>query len=171
MLEFLVVSLQSWRQIAPFSGTAPVHRTDGLQRWRSMLASLFQAKALAAALERRHSQTPFRLVQSADYLATGLFVRRRHGRVHVVRCSSAADLFNNVEGLTSKLAWCNAHLERLAMKRANLAYAPSRYIAQYFTNTHKLDVQSCSAPKVPGDPKLVSYGGVANPIPFSFWAA
>lgn len=95
-----------------------------LSRWRTVFASILQAKALATTFERRHSEAPFDLVQSADYLATGLFVGRREGRVHVIRCSSAADLFNSVEGATSKLAQCSAYLERLSMKRADMVYAP-----------------------------------------------
>src|SRR5262245_39274490 len=53
---------------------------------------LFQAKMLADALERRHRQLPFQLVQSSDFKAIGLFVHQNPWRRHVVRCSSAADL-------------------------------------------------------------------------------
>src|SRR5262245_36381542 len=63
--------------------------------WRYSALWILDAFALAQAMERRHAIAPFELVQSADYLATGLFVHRRVDRLHVVRCSTAADLYNN----------------------------------------------------------------------------
>jgi glycosyltransferase involved in cell wall biosynthesis len=121
--------------------------SDHLRRWHSVLASLLQARAFAATLEMRDAEAPFSVVQSSDYLATGLFVRHRPDRVHIVRCSSAADLFNSVEGASSKQERFSAYLERLSIKRANLAYAPSLYVAKYFRDTYGMDVGVIRPPK------------------------
>lgn len=120
---------------------------DYLRRWRSVLSTLVKARALAAMLERRDAEAPFSVVQSSDYQATGLFVRHRPDRVHIVRCSSAADLYNRVEGTSSKHERFSAYLERLSIKRADLAYAPSIYIAKHFRDTHGMDVRVIRPPK------------------------
>jgi glycosyltransferase involved in cell wall biosynthesis len=122
-------------------------RVGRLQGWHSVIEWMLQAKALAAALERRHSEAPIALVQSSDLLAVGLLVSRRRDRIHVVRCSSAADLYNKVDGATSKQEWWRSYLERLSIRRANLSYAPSRYIAEYFINTHGINVHVIRPPR------------------------
>src|SRR5262249_8622767 len=94
-----------------------------------------------------HLEAPFSIVQSADYLTTGLFVRSCPDRVHVVRCSYASDLYNHVEGNKSNREWLRGYLERLSMKRADRAYAPSRCIAQHFMHVHQIDVQVIRPPK------------------------
>lgn len=121
--------------------------------WRQLLQSprslkrVLHAKALAAALECRHAIAPFRLVQSADLLATGLFVRHRPDRVHVVRCSCATDLYSEIDQTSSRLlASCQGYLERLAMRRADIAYAPSRYLAEYFQRVHHIKVRVLQPP-------------------------
>jgi glycosyltransferase involved in cell wall biosynthesis len=100
--------------------------------WRDLGPLIWPARELSDALERRHEAAPFQLVQSADYMAPGLFVRRKRGRIHVVRCSHAADLYY--------AAGFRAKLERLMMKRAMVAYAPSRFIADHFMRSHKMQI-------------------------------
>jgi glycosyltransferase involved in cell wall biosynthesis len=119
---------------------------------RKLAEWLFQAWALSAALDRRHAIDPFHLVQSADYQATGLLVSRHPGRVHAVRCSSAADLYNNFDKIISVVEKCRAFLERMAVKRADVAYAPSRYIADYFKRVHHIDVKVVRPPIYPEMP-------------------
>jgi glycosyltransferase involved in cell wall biosynthesis len=109
--------------------------------------TLREARRLAAVLERRDAEAPFSIVQSSDYLATGLFVRHRPNRVHVVRCSSAADLYNSIDDASSKQERFRAYLERLSIKRADLVYAPSHYIAKHFRDTHAMDVRVIRPPK------------------------
>jgi glycosyltransferase involved in cell wall biosynthesis len=124
----------------------PRKKSGRFERWRSLCSWILQARALSAALERRHLDAPFALVQSSDLLAAGLLVRHDQSRVHVVRCSSAADLYNKADGNLTRLQWCRGYLERLSIKRADLAYAPSRYIARYFGDTHGLNVQVIPPP-------------------------
>jgi glycosyltransferase involved in cell wall biosynthesis len=128
--------------------------SDGKAGVRSALSTLLKARALAAMLERRNAEAPFSIVQSADYLATGLFVRHRPNRVHIVRCSWAADLYNGIEDggwnpgrFSAYLTRFSAYLERLSIKRADLGYAPSRYIAKYLRDTHGMDVGVIRPPK------------------------
>jgi len=114
--------------------------------WNGVVQWLLQAKALAVALEARHDVAPFQLVQSADYLATGLFVRHLPDRQHVVRCSSAADLYRHADQLGDLREICREYLERRAIRRANASYAPSRYIACHFRRIHNIDVRVVRPP-------------------------
>jgi len=105
-----------------------------------------RAHAMAVAMERRHREAPFDIVQSADYHAVGLRVRRLKGRVHVVRCSSAADLYNEIDGFNSEGERWRERLERAAMRRADIAYAPSQFIAKHFQQRHGISVEVVRPP-------------------------
>jgi glycogen synthase len=108
--------------------------------WREPSEWILQANGLAAALEKRHEIEPFHLVQSADFLATGLRVRRRQGRVHAVRCSTAADLWNQAHHECSLHESLREVLERRTMRRADVVYAPSQFIAGHFRAVHEINV-------------------------------
>jgi len=114
--------------------------------WDASIDLLLKAYALARALDRRHTLTPFNLVQSADLFATGLFVRRCRDRVHAVRCSSAADLYDAFDGNDSRFAIVRAYLEKLAMQRADVTYAPSDYLADYFGRVHDMTIRVIRPP-------------------------
>lgn len=105
-----------------------------------------QALKLAQAMERRHRESPFDIIQSADYLAVGFAVRHRKGRVHLTRCSSAADLYNRVDGENSIGQRYREELERAAMRRADRVYAPSRFIADHFLRCHGIRVEVLRPP-------------------------
>ena len=117
-----------------------------LDSWRYASPWVLDALSLAWAMERRHSVVPFDLVQSADYLASGLFVRRLADRQHVVRCSTAADLYSDYDQLRSSVESWRAFLERLSMRRANLVYAPSQYVANHFRRVHGITVRVIRPP-------------------------
>jgi glycogen synthase len=134
----------NWQRNHPFlRGAIKLARVRSCQR---ALVLVVQARALAVALDRRHSIAPFDLVQSADYFAVGLLVGRHVGRFHVVRCSSAADLYSNFDQTSSLTEFWRGYLERLAMRRADIAYAPSRYIAEHFKEVHNIDVKVLRPP-------------------------
>lgn len=139
-------------QNSPAADAALVSQKEksDVQPWlfRPILRMTFQAGVLAATLERRHREAPFSLVQSANYLATGLFVRRRQGRVHAVRCSSAADLYSEIDGSNSSIERFHGYLERLAMRRADVTYAPSIYLAQHFARKHGISAKVIRPPKL-----------------------
>lgn len=115
-------------------------RSLGLRRLQPGLLIAGNAWRLAAALARRDARTPFDLVQSSDYLATGLFVPRRPGRPHLVRCSSAIELLAAAEGDDSPRRRWEARLQRACIRRADAAYAPSRFVADHFRERHGLAV-------------------------------
>jgi glycosyltransferase involved in cell wall biosynthesis len=95
------------------------------------LRQLCGAVGLAQALERRHAQTAFNLVQSADWGLTGFFVPRRRGRTHLVRCSWSRRCCEDSAGLHRSLDnRLLARLERGCLLRADAAYAPSRFTAE-----------------------------------------
>src|SRR5262249_10868909 len=108
---------------------------------------LLQARALAMTLERRHALAPFELVQSADFQAAGFFVRRRAGRVHVVRCSTSPDLYNAYDEIRSRAQAVRSYLERRVMRSADAVYAPTKYVADLFRRNHKIDVQVLRPPQ------------------------
>jgi glycogen(starch) synthase len=105
-----------------------------------------QARALAKALEQRHREDPFQIVQSADYFAVGLCVPKRNGRVHLVRCSTAADLYNQADQVVTPDGKWREKLERASMRRADKVYAPSQFIADHFRTRHGLNVEVVRPP-------------------------
>jgi len=114
--------------------------------WGTLFGSVARSLALAEAMERRHRELPFDIVQSADYLAVGLTVRRAKSRVHLVRCSWAADLFNKVDGRHHRAARWQERLERAAIRRADKAYAPSQFVAEHFRTRHRIPVEVLRPP-------------------------
>ena len=76
----------------------------------------------------------------------GLFVARRPGRIHAVRCSYAADLYNTIDRNPSAFETVRGYLERLTMRRADVCYSPSRYLADYFRRVHNIDVRVIRPP-------------------------
>jgi glycosyltransferase involved in cell wall biosynthesis len=137
-----------------WSGQPRIPRIDaGTRRWvvpgytwHSSIKLLLQAYALAKAVERRHASNPFDLVQSADYFAMGLFVARRPGRVRAVRCSYAADLYDTINQSQSVFESVRGYLERMTMRRADICYAPSRFLADYFRRVHKFNIELIRPP-------------------------
>ena len=105
----------------------------GLAHLYPTLHQLSGALGLARALEARDAERPFDAVQSADYLAVGLCVRRRAGRPHLLRCSSASDLWASSDQDGRLVRRLEAALERVAIRRADFAYAPSRFVAEHLS--------------------------------------
>jgi glycosyltransferase involved in cell wall biosynthesis len=118
----------------------------GLARLLPTLHVVAGALALARALEARDAQRPFDAVQSADYLATGLFVARRARRPHLVRCSSASDLWAEVDGDRRLARRLEAWLERVSSRRADVVYAPSRFIAAHLSRRLAREVRVLRPP-------------------------
>jgi glycosyltransferase involved in cell wall biosynthesis len=118
----------------------------GLTRLYPTLLLLSGALGLARALEARHAERHFNAVQSADYLATGLFVPRRGARRHLVRCSSASDLWASSEGDERLVRRLEAWLERIAIRRADVAYAPSRFVASHLARRLRREVHILRPP-------------------------
>ena len=100
-----------------------------------------EASALAAALEQRHRESPFDLVQSSDYRLAGMCIMTRPHRTHVVRCSSTENVIDqalsNRPGLDSR--W-NGRRERQWLQSVDFVYAPSRLLADYQQSHHGVPV-------------------------------
>lgn len=121
------------RRVAGWRGV----RRLGLDRIGDMLAG---AKALASALRRRAETQHFDFVQSADFMASGLFLRRAGVRPHLARCSSASELVSAVDGDRSLFARWHDRLRRATLRKADLCYAPSRYVAEHYQQRFGLDM-------------------------------
>jgi glycosyltransferase involved in cell wall biosynthesis len=93
---------------------------------------LAEAQHIAAAVERAHAAAAFDVVQSADYRAIGARIARRPGRLSVVRCSTAMDLYMACDGRSDRAAQIQIALEEAAIKRADLVIAPSAFTARHY---------------------------------------
>jgi glycosyltransferase involved in cell wall biosynthesis len=94
------------------------------------LPRLEEALALGRALARREAQVRFDLVQSTNCGLAGLFVRRDRARPHLLRLSSLRGLWWRAQGRPAGLDGAALEwLEDRALRRADLVYAPSRFLA------------------------------------------
>ncbi|MBV5328554.1 MAG: glycosyltransferase family 4 protein [Chlorobium sp.] len=118
-----------------------------LLRIFSPLARMAKNSAiLAAAFSRREQEVEFSFIQCADYLSTGLFVKRQIDRPLVVRCSSAAELYANADGDNSDDRKWETWLEIQSIRRADFAYAPSKLVAGYYATKHGLNLSVIRPP-------------------------
>lgn len=112
-----------------------------------LVGYLCGARLLARAFYEQDREKPFDFLHSSDYGLSGLFIRRQRNRPHLVRCSWAGDLFIQVDGkfhlLNSKL-YCL--FERYCIRKADVAYAPSEFVSNYFRKQHRLPVRVLRPP-------------------------
>jgi glycosyltransferase involved in cell wall biosynthesis len=109
--------------------------------------SVFAALGLARAFYTRDREKRFDLVQSSDYGLAGLFINKHPSRRHLVRCSWAADLFIRADGKFDKLnsrLYC--WLERYCIRKADVAYAPSEFVARYYKEEHGFQMEVLRPP-------------------------
>jgi glycosyltransferase involved in cell wall biosynthesis len=107
---------------------------------------LLDAQKLARTLEKRDAEHPFDLVQSADFRASGYCVKSLPDRPHVVRCSGDGLLWAYANGDVSLRRRWEARLERTCVQRADVAYAPSRFVAERLARRYDIDVQVVRPP-------------------------
>ncbi|MDJ0533866.1 MAG: glycosyltransferase family 4 protein [Xenococcaceae cyanobacterium MO_207.B15] len=88
--------------------------------------------ALAYALEKRHKENPFDFVQSTNCSASGLFVKKLKNRPHLIRLSSHRKLWNQIDSRKSVSGKIVNWLEQISIERADIAYSPSEFLANYF---------------------------------------
>jgi glycosyltransferase involved in cell wall biosynthesis len=118
----------------------------GLHGLQPPVFRLADAQRLARALARRDRERPFDLVQSADYQASGLFVDSLPGRPHLVRCSADGLLWAEANDDTPPRRRWEAWLERACVRRADVAYAPSRFVAAQLAHRYGLQVEMLRPP-------------------------
>jgi glycosyltransferase involved in cell wall biosynthesis len=118
------------------------------------------ALGLARAFRRRDHERPFHALQSSDYGLAGLFIGSHPTRPHLVRCSWAADLFIAADGNLHKLdSRLYSRLDRHCVRKADIAYAPSRFVATYYRDRHGLEVKVLRPP-------FMLETGIASPVPW-----
>lgn len=123
---------------------------------------LVGALALARRLTHLEQAEHFDAVQSADFGFTGIFVPHRPWRTHVTRCSWSGELYLRTDAQDLPVrAPITGLIERRCIRKADRAYAPSRYIADYFRTQHglQLDVvrpplRAMDRPTAPPPPNL-----------------
>lgn len=146
--EGVLVHRVNWRD-----GRRPLHLLHGVSHrllrtewWRNGTTWALEAWGLAAALERRHRDAPFWLVQSASFQAPGMFVRRRPGRTQVVRCSGAVYLYSDYDRPDPVSAVLRDQFERRAIRRADVVYAPSQLLVDYYRQRNGYDLRLIRPP-------------------------
>jgi glycosyltransferase involved in cell wall biosynthesis len=130
-----------------------------LSGFEELVDDLSAARELARAVERRHAEQPFDIVHTTDWRATGLFIRRFPGAVRVAYCCWSRDLFRRSERQPWSLPeWALDRLEVLSVRRADVAYAPSSYLAGYLERAERIDTAVVRTPHrlecVPVDPRI-----------------
>ncbi|MBA2665905.1 MAG: glycosyltransferase family 4 protein [Trueperaceae bacterium] len=134
--ERSVVARGVSRALRPFGGS----RTE-------LLLHLMDARRLARALERRHAELPFDVVQSSNHNLTGFFVRAAPGRRRLIRISTSRRLYDGATGLgDGGLSRLSEALDVRAIRRADVAYAPSRLLADHFNRCYGADVHVLRPP-------------------------
>lgn len=96
------------------------------------------ARTLANAFLARHREAPFHAVQATNCSATGLFLPAGPGCRHMVRLSAHRATWRRGDGLAG--APLLEAVERRAVRRADVAYAPSRYMARLYAGDCRDDV-------------------------------
>ncbi len=115
--------------------------------WGAPEAYLACAMALAPALEKRHAEQPFDFVQSTNCGASGLFVRRLPDRPHLLRLSFKGDLWFQLDGFYDQFgAQLMCYLEKACVRRADIAYSPSQFLADRCYGDWRNDVQVLRPP-------------------------
>lgn len=121
-------------------------RGFGRQRLVAMRRLHATSKVLVEAMEGVHERAPFDVVQGADYMAVSVALCKRPGRKHVVRCSSAWDLYSAVDGRQDLPTAAQIALEAQAVAEADIAYAPSALVANHYTQQLGRDVKVVRPP-------------------------
>lgn len=114
---------------------------------RETVTDISNAWGLAKAFADRDKEKPFDLVHCIDWGLTGLFINKHNGRQILTRCVWARDLFTKVEGRKWSLDnWLLTKLERLSVVKADRAYAPSRFLAEYMMQKYKIKLDVIRPP-------------------------
>lgn len=102
---------------------------------------------MAKALARRESEVPFDVVHSTSLAAVGLFVKTKNTRFHITRISSIIKQCLIEDRCYNSIgARILVFLELLALKRANLVYAPSFFTSRNYEGLGKKKVHVLRPP-------------------------
>ena len=109
------------------------------------LCVAIDAWTLAAALRRRSRETRFDLVQSADHKAVALFLPARRAP-HLLRCCNDDAETARRNGVVMRHRAGEDALARLALRRADRVYAPSRFLAMHLERSRGIRVEVLAPP-------------------------
>ena len=101
--------------------------------WSGPAGYLNNAWHLSRAFHARERQVGFDMVQSTNCGCSGLLIKKKAGRPHVMRLSSKRDLWFECDGKKGLGFSSMCFLEKLSARRADSVYAPSRFIARECT--------------------------------------
>jgi len=101
--------------------------------WAGPAGYLNNAWHLSRALKKREQRVTFDVIQSSNCGASGLLVGKRKGTRHLVRLSSKRDLWFAADGKHGLGFTCMAFIEKQLARRADIVYAPSRFLARECT--------------------------------------
>jgi glycosyltransferase involved in cell wall biosynthesis len=105
------------------------------------------AIGVAKAVKRREKEGPYDFIHSSDYSAPGIFIRKRSNCPVIVRSSWVGDLCMKVNGDTKSFgSQITNIIERNFIRRADIAYAPSRFAAQHYFQKFKFPVKVIRPP-------------------------
>ena len=130
-----------------------IHPFSLVPGFRHIIPRVHESYALNKTMEARHRINPFDFVQSSDYEAVGLFVKKTDTRPHLIRCSWARDLFVSVDRIDDPNSGGRAFyrkvmplLELYALRQATEVYAPSQFVAEYYSKNYNLDLKVIRPP-------------------------
>ncbi|MBA3891156.1 MAG: glycosyltransferase family 4 protein [Gemmatimonadaceae bacterium] len=116
-----------------------------------LILHLLDARRLARALARRHSERPFDIVQSSNHHLTGFFVRSGAEFRNVIRISASRRLYDQATGLRhGGLSRLTEWLDVRTIRRSDVAYAPSKLLADHFNASYGTDLRVLRPPIVLG---------------------
>ena len=99
------------------------------------------------ALNRREKGQPYDFVHSSDFFTPGLFVGNTAKRPLLVRSSWARDLCLEADGLSDNFdEKCVSLLEKHLLRRSNVVYAPSNFVANHYSKRFGLNVRTLRPP-------------------------
>jgi len=112
-------------------------------RAEKSLLSLRFAAGMSRAVEKREKEEPFDIVHSSDVANPGLFVKKLPHRPLIVRCSWARKLWLKTDGMTGNFdIQLEGYLERMLIQRSSIAYAPSKFVADYYSKTYGMKLKT-----------------------------
>ena len=136
----------------PFRGQSRLNKIRkffamfGCERYAARWHYRSAAMAMASAIESIHAKQPFDVVQSPDHFGLGSALKKVSGRLHVVRCSAAMELYMSSDGRRSAVADEQVLIEVKAVSSADLVIAPSTLVASYYKKKLARDVHVVRPP-------------------------
>jgi glycosyltransferase involved in cell wall biosynthesis len=130
------------------------------RRTQRTYKNLCFALAVSQALRRRENKRHYDFVHSSDYYSSGLFVKKSIKRPLIVRSSWARDLWLKPLGLSDDFdEKCVTFMEKQLIRRSNIVYAPSDFVAKHYSKLYGLNVHTLRPPFLPD-------ATVANKVPW-----